>query len=614
MSLSSRKSALAVRERIQFDNLNSMLLEWGYEWKSGQLIDIESKDDSLNEAEIASIESGEYSEEDMRKLLAPKSRGAKYLGWQIWRGLREKEYSVKEICSDWAALKEIRHWMSKQPINDLKRMDLVDAYDKYVDYERIDFVRFRPQKLLSIGCRFAWQAERFCFLYKELCLENRPWGSWYQPNHSAVFAIATTPNYNRLPLWVKKAMINSWQPIENERVGNIWRLIDCAKAWKQAPGLPKNIAEKVGRMPVRFRVLAYFAWKKVNGNPLSLNRKAGYKTWDDVVVPRSEIIEKFWLELRRLSKLSILELLQEKFNDGYDKEIFNTLRNFSEQTLGLPFGFLLDVWGRYQESSFDKIAENMADFLSPADVCQHYFGTRGKATQKAFAACVGKNQWKWASALAFGNPDLVQKYLSLPACVEFEPDAIELLKAIGDAPALRMVATTTFKVRGEVKSVEKFHVKDSGYLWNNIKEKPELGRVRCWLSLHEDLARQFVKEQPDEALKIHPDWQPLNGLCAIDGAWEIEIPYNTSILKYWGEKLQHCVGGYGPKINKGECVIFGVKIDRIITYTVEMCPDSWSKGKQWSCNQFYGVRNSSAPHKLERSVLDALSQAVDIHL
>lgn len=609
MSLSSRKSPLAIRERVQFDNLESALLEWGYEWKSGQLVDVECSNDSLSESEIASIESGKFSEQDMKSLLAHKSKGAKYLGWEIWRAVTfNRPYSIEKILSDWAALKEIRHWMSQQPLEDLKKMALVEILSENsenIDGEPIERIRFQPQKLLGVGVRFAWQAERFCELYKELCVEGRPWGSCYQPGHTAVLKIATTVNYNRLPLWVKKVVVNSSNPVQIERVGNIWRLINCAKAWKHAPALPKGIAEKVGRMSVRSRLLANFAWREVN-------RLNEYKTWDEVVVPRSEIVQRFWLEFRRLSNLPILELLKEKFEDIYDKKDFNTLRTWAEQTLNLPFGFLLEIWGSYKNSIFNDIAEKMADFLSPAEVCQRYFGTRGKATQKAFSACAGKNQWKWASALAFGNPDLAQKYLSLPQCVEFEPDAVELLKTIGDGPTLRMVSTTTFKVRGEVKPVEKFHVKDSGYLWSHIKNKPELGRVRCWLSLHEDLARQFVKEQPNESLKIHPDWQPLNGMCAVDGSWEIEIPHNTSTLKYWGEKLHHCVGGYGPKINSGGCIILGVKIDGIITYTVEMCPDSWSKGKQWSCNQFYGVRNSSAPRELKRSVLEALNQAVNI--
>ena len=601
MSLSSRKSSLTVRKRIQFDNLDSALLEWGYEWKNGQLVDIESKNDSLTEIEIQNIESGFYSDDDLKKLLATKTRGARYLGWQIYNEsvIFKREYSIEEILSDYAALKEIRHWMSKQPIEDLKKMDLVVVSREY---------RFQPQKLLGIGIRFAWQAERFAALYKEMCVEGRPWGSFYQPSHKKILIMALTPNYNRLPLWVKKTIINS-QKVENKRIGNIWRFIDCAKAWKHAPSLPKGIAQKVGRMSVRSRIIANFAWSKVNGGKsLSHNHEYNYQKWDNYV-PRSEIVQKFWTEFSRLSKLAISPLLKETFKDYPHPEEFNTVRILAEQTLGVPFQFLADMWGNYKQANLDEIIEKMAGYLNPTDVCQHYFGCKGKATVKAFANCTGKNQWKWANALAFGKPDLVQKYLSLPSCIEFEPDAVELLKEIGDGPALRMVATTTFKVLGEVKPVEKFHVKDSGYLWNNIQEKPELGRVRCWLSLHEDLARQFVKEQPNEELKIHPDWQPLNGLCAVDGSWEIELPYNTSTLKYWGEELHHCVGGYGPQINNGDCIVFAVKIDGIVKYTVDMCPIS---GGRWDCEQFYGERNSRPPYELKSNVLGALAQVIGI--
>lgn len=587
MSLSSKKSALAVRERVQFDNLNSALAEWGYEWKNQQLIDIEFDDDSLSEADISSIELNNYSKEEMKKFLAHKSRGAKYLGWQIWNN--STSYDIKKICSDWAALKDIRHWMSKQPIDDLKKMDLLITERERVEHQYIEHYRFQPQKLMSIGVRFAWQAERFCALYKEICVEKRPWGSCFQPDHQKVLAIATTPNYNRLPLWVKKILVNSPNPIQTVRVGNIWRLIDCAKAWKHAPGLPKRIAEKVGNMSVRSRIIAGFAWKEVMYSPDRVNN--------------------FWMKFQELLKMPLLAFL-EKY-ESYDKRHY--LAILAEISIGLPYGFLKEVWGLDQKRLIQKdIVEETAKFANPADVCEHYFGTKGNATVKAFANCSGKHQWKWASALAFGKPDLVQKYLALPSCIDFEPDAFHLLQELGDGPALRMVATITFKVRGEVKPVEKFHVKDSGYIWNNLQAKPELGRVRCWLSLHEDLARQFVKEQPNERLKIHPDWQPLDGLCAIDGSWEIELPRCTSTLKYWGEKLSHCVGGYGPKINKGDCVIFAVKVASEVKYTVEMCPSSWSGGKQWDCNQFYGVRNSSAPYELKKSVLGAIGQVVSV--
>ena len=605
MSLSSYKSALAVRKQVQFDNLNEALFEWGYEWNGG-LNDLFAPD-SLTEWEITKIE--EFaSKETVAKILEGKTRGAKYLGWQIWSA-GKGNYDINKICSDWAALKDIRHWMSQQPIEDLKKMDLLVVFQEYNNGDCIEHYRFQPQKLLGIGIRFAWQAERFAELYKEMCVKGRPWGSCYQPSRAKIKKMALTQNYNRLPLWVKKIIVNSCQKVENDRVGSIWRLIDCAKAWKHAPGLPKNIAEKIGRMPIKSRIIANFAWNKANsGNPLSHNHEYNYEKWDNYV-PRSEIIQSFWNEFRRLSKLTILEVLRKRFNNFNFSHQYNTLRVLAEHSLGLPFGFLIEVWGSYRTATLDKVIEKMTGYLNPADVCQHYFGCKGKATIKAFSNCIGKNQWKWASALAAGKPDLVQKYLSLPTCIEFEPDAVELLKGLGDGPALRMVATTTFKVRGEVKPVETFHIKDSGYLWNNIQEKPELGRVRCWLSLHEDLTRQFVKEQPNESLKVHPGWQQLNGLCAVDGTWEIELPSDTSTLKYWGEKLHHCVGGYGPKINNGDCVIFAIKINGIVKYTVEMCPIS---GGRWDCEQFYGERNSHPPYELKSNVLGALAQVIGI--
>ena len=272
MSLSAKSNAIAkrcckqiaVRKKNQHESLKAGLSDWGFEFQGGKLWDMEDSmqttddlwaSDKLRFWEIDEIEKG-IEDADFEQMLEGKSSGARYLArrlrqssWQVYKP------TITEILSDWAAIKELRHWMYLQDAEYLKRMDLDSA-----------------GKLLHLGIRFAWQAERFCQLYSEVCVENRPWGSCYQPSHGKVKALALTPNYNRLPLWVKKILVTTPQWVEtNEvtdsrpeggRIGNVWRLIDCAKAWKHAPYLPKGIAEKVGQMSLESRMLAAWAWEK----------------------------------------------------------------------------------------------------------------------------------------------------------------------------------------------------------------------------------------------------------------------------------------------------------------------------------------------------------------
>lgn len=614
MSLNSRRTPVAIRVRQQL-SLDELLFEEGVEVVRGKLENIycPSWQLSLDEADWCATEGRNLSEEQFKNFLRNKCQGARWMAWRIRHG---EEPDLRQLASDWAARQDILRWMNEQDPEWLIDLSLAT---KSWDKERDCYVaNLQPGKLMYLGIiRFAWQAERFCKLYNEVCVKNRPWGSCYQPNQHRVAAIALTPNYNRLPLWVKKVLVKSshWIQEEDGRVGNIWRLIDCAKAWKWCPNLPKGLAEKVGRMPARSRIIAKLAWnciEKANGYYHAREgwknfRKGGWKKeyyhqgeYQVEAISRGEVTKVFWEEFRRLSSLSIFTLI-EVFSETLGH---NQTRVLVEQTLGLPFGFLWDTWGRKRNASTERYTEAIAAHSTPSEACQHFFGCKGKATVKAFQSS-SRNGWKWAAALAYGNADLVQKYLLLRECIEYEPEAVEFLKQLGDAPALRMVGTTTFKIRGEVKGVESFHVKDTGYLWNQIRNKPELGRVRCWLSVHEELARRFIAEQPDNALKVDSRWLPIDGLCAIDGSWQFEIPRRTATLKFWGEQLHHCVGSYGPKINSGDCVIFAVKVDGWVKYTVEMCPS----GNRWYCNQFYGDRNSSPPSALKSSVLAALSQA-----
>jgi hypothetical protein len=234
------------------------------------------------------------------------------------------------------------------------------------------------------------------------------------------------------------------------------------------------------------------------------------------------------------------------------------------------------------------------------------FGCGGKQVQKLFKSSSPDHR-KWAIALAYGKEDLVQKYLS-GECVPYQEDAVNFLKSLGEKPALRMVQTTKMTLRGKSQDVTGDYIRDTGYLFNQLQAagvSPELGRVRCWFSTHELLAKEYVKILPDFELRINPDFAPLDGLSSLDMAWEIEIPKHQHQLKRYGEALSHCVGGYGGAINAGRSVIVAVYFQGVLKYTLEFTQSD----RKYRCNQFYGFRNSSPSESDRTVILDMFQQA-----
>jgi hypothetical protein len=518
MSLTATRQPLSVRKR---QSLADALFEEGYAYVAGRLEDIVELDprklscEEIHELRTLSV-LGSYSltEYDDRKnrqelILAQKSKGARYIGRKL---ANNPDLTVEQACSDWAALKDITRWMEAQDKVWLKKMDLASIKSEHWDRTSYEEWVVEPGRLLHLGIRFAWQAERFCSLYSEVCNNDRPWGSCYQPSHGKVKAIALTKNYNRLPLWVKKQMINSsvWVQTEGGRIGNIWRLLDCAKAWKWCPNLPKGIAERVGKLSPKMRSLAPIAWNFHYG-----------------VLSNAEEKSMFWAKLNELSKMPLGQIF-----DLYESWDAYQAQRIIEIHAGLPHDFLYKVAGLPGKGNIQttEILDWISVYSSPSQACLHLFGCKGKATIEAFKTCQNRDAIRWAIALGIKNPDLLQKIFGLSQCVVYQVETVEFLKQLKPEAALRMIATTTFKVRGEDKPVEDFLVRDTGYLWAQIKTKPDLGRVRCWLSVHEELARKFVAEQPDEALPIPTKWQPLQGLSAIDGSWAIELPMNHQIM------------------------------------------------------------------------------------
>ena len=582
-----------------------------------------------------------------------KSAGARYIACRIWNGADPD--CIEEIASEWYAHRNIRRELSKEEMKEIGAS---------------------VSELRYLGIKRQREAREFYNLYKEVRVKDRVFNSCKQVDLHRVKALSLTANYNRLPMWVKKAIINSDWWIESHdredvRIGDIWRLAFCAKAWKHSPSLPKAIAEKVGKMPVKTRILSKWAWRKkvyhLNGyydafKSLHENEWQVWQRDERQPVSRQDLTESFWRELRRLDGLNLSRLIEEVVTDeNFCLEDHNSLRNLAEIELGLPRGYLFEAWGRHRNASklhyLDTVINSGSD-----NVCLNLFGSDHPAIKKAFqeshldawrwaSAVCDQNPgmiqkvlaikpgeiiefksefiefllglplkfrvrllgvkshidaWRWASTVCENNVDMIQKVLAMKEdeMIAFEPEAVNFLMTLPLNSRVRMLGVTTFKYRGEVNPITKDHVRDCGYLWSNIRQKPDLGRVRCWFSVHEQLAAAFVKELPDEPLPIPSGWGRLDGLCSVDGTWELEFPRRVATLKYWGQHLKNCVGGYGPAIKQGRSVIFAVKEKGLITHCVEMLPQQDN-----GCNQFYGPRNSSPDEAVKESVLQALKQA-----
>jgi hypothetical protein len=519
-----------------------------------------------------------------------KSRGARYIAARLISCDRSaKSITIEELSElgyDYVKTQRIKASLSKE------EMTAIDA---------------TPARLRHLGIEYGWQARRFFDLYSQICVKDRPWGSCYQLNHYWTLKVACTPNYNRLPVWVKKTLIETQNvPAEHHRIGDIWRLIPCVKVWKWAPTLPKGIAEKIGKSrSVKARIFAAMAWTTTSHSyRLSQLHKRdwvqyNYETQIDEKISRSELINDFWVEFRRLEQASLPELAEvilRQFETGQHSGVFEILLN-------LPHKSLKSDWPNYGPDYTQEVLDLVVSYSTPEQACQHLFGVSGKATIKAFAECKSQDAWKWASALGNKNPNKVQKILTLHQCVGFEPEAIDFLSTLGDKTQIRLLAKTTFRYRGEDVELSSDYVRDTGYLWKNIRNKPDLGRVRCWFSIHEVLSAAFVEELPDEVLPVPQAWQPVDGLSEVSRKWEIKLPKRVNDLKLWGKLLNNCVGGYGPAVQQNRSIIFGVFEEGHISHCVEVDP-TWGR-----VNQFYKRSNQYADPHIRESVVHSLSMA-----
>jgi hypothetical protein len=196
---------------------------------------------------------GQVDWEKVREMLLGKSYVSLYVAGKLFSYSGTSIEAVRQIpvwIKEGVARSRVARGMRQFPREEIKKMDVTVS---------------------SLSSRFLqltkdWEVHRFLGLYQHLYVVGRPWGSHYQPNQIKIKVIALTPNYNRLPLWVKEVLIKSPQWIQTERVGDIWKLIPAARAWKICPDLPKAIAVRVGKMPLWKRLAAAGAWNSLQSD------------------------------------------------------------------------------------------------------------------------------------------------------------------------------------------------------------------------------------------------------------------------------------------------------------------------------------------------------------
>jgi hypothetical protein len=248
----------------------------------------------------------------------------------------------------------------------------------------------------------------------------------------------------------------------------------------------------------------------------------------------------------------------------------------------------------------EQIWETVHVYGSLEQACEVLTGCKGRATIAAFQQA-NWDQIRWAGAIAYGDHDRVQAILK-GSRIKYESDAVDFIKAQPFRTQLRLLRQLTFRHRGVDEPLSSDYIRDTGYLWSQIGPKPDLGRVRCWFSVHEELAKIFVASLPDGPLPVAPAWERVDGLSSVDGSWEIEVPRRVATLQYYGELLRNCVGAYGPAVEQGRSTIFVVRERGLLTHCVEVTADA-------ACRQFSRSANRAADDNIKRSVLSALQQA-----
>lgn len=159
------------------------------------------------------------------------------------------------------------------------------------------------------------------------------------------------------------------------------------------------------------------------------------------------------------------------------------------------------------------------------------------------------------------------------------------------------IVTKEFPINGEIhtKSSEDifYELVETWYwIYENSPTSLRGIRVRDIFSYYEELKKLKINLEPSYELPI--DEVLKNKVGDNFEGYSVVFPTESKILKLWGEKLNHCVGGYGEAILKGACSIISLNKGEDPIFTVEVRKSA----EGYNVPQFMGYKNSTAPEEL----------------
>ena len=304
-----------------------------------------------------------------------------WIGWMDWNNLSSsQQWIISRVILREVTLEEAIE-TNKVRLHLIRYLHSNESIGLPYEKEGVWFEELRtPQlaeRLLDLGIKHWWEIKRFLPLWEGVRARGRVWNSGYQPYHSTVLAVALTPNYNRLPIRVKRVLVRMPVPT---RIGNVWDLIPAARIWEHNIEIPKSLAVRLGTMYKSrpdLRALAGIIWKEEG------------KQWDRARRrSRTERVNAFWQRFNEVCHSGRTAIAQYLWVNGHERLAIRKLYGELSCAIERP---LLEAFKENEEAIFGEggyiptlkvaaankllLRENPIEYLIPLVVT---FGSRSE--------------------------------------------------------------------------------------------------------------------------------------------------------------------------------------------------------------------------------------------
>jgi hypothetical protein len=234
-----------------------------------------------------------------------------WIGWMDWNNLSSsQQWIISRVILREVTLEEAIE-TNKVRLHLIWYLKLNEDIGLPYEKEGFWFEELRtPQlaeRLVNLGVKHWWEVKRFLPLWEGVRARECEWNSSRQPYHSTVLTIALTPNYNRLPIRVKRVLVRMPVPT---RIGNVWDLIPAARVWQYNTEIPKSLAVRLGTMYKSrpdLRALAGIIWKEEGGQWDRARRRS-----------RTERIVAFWQRFNEMCRSGRTAIAQYLWVNGHE--------------------------------------------------------------------------------------------------------------------------------------------------------------------------------------------------------------------------------------------------------------------------------------------------------